>query len=537
MSARLKNAAWPTWLGTVLVAVAAAWPAPISWREAVVAGTAGLVGLALREGAAARLVLAFGIAVLGATSVTAGGEGARAAAMTAAIAAVLWLLLARRSGGLKWPPLLAGAVGLGGLAAIALPIVTSHLANVPVERAAGLVRFPAVVTSFAALLLFFSWERPRAVPRLFLVLVLAVPATTGLALLVQARSALAEAKRTHAPEELERSVDLARRAGWSKGEREAAVLWSRELLRLDRPAEALAALPETFVNDSTAHLIRAEALRRSGDGPAAMAGFARALAFDRAVEPTFTGEGRAWLGLWESRRGARERARSLLEAGLDSAEGDRYAAELSTLLDDAAEAASILDTALAKSPRSRFALCARARLAPTESNARACLDEVPMHGPSLRTLAESGDETAARLLARAAELPASETEFDGLIALRGVRVSTTQVTPGTLVPIELSFEVLRTPSPGEQYVVSLHFDGPTFFAGDHLVPVERKSPSWVAGELFRYSTDVMVPVDAAAGSYPVHLSLYSPASQVRLQPSGMPGHLKIVRIATLEVAR
>ncbi len=536
MSPKLRGAAWPAWAGIVVLAAVAVWPAPISWREAVAAAAAALVGLALRDGPASRLVLAFGIALLGATAAAQGSEPVRVAAIGAAIAALIWLIVRRGGAGRQWPPLLALAVGLGGLVAIALPFATSHLANAPLERAPGLLRFPTVVTTFAALLLFFSRDRVRPVPRLLLVLVLAVPATTGLVLLVKARGALDMAVRSHAPEELERAVQLSRTAGWSRGEREAAVLWARELLRLGRPADALEALPERFVQSATAHLIRAEALRQAGRGPEAMAGFARALRLDRALEPTIAGEGLAWLGLWESRQGTRARALQHLEAGLGSASGDRFAAELASLLAPP-EAETLLTETLARAPRSRFALCARAGLSPTEENARACLAEVPMHGPSLRTLAQGGDETAAALLARASELPPPVHEFEGLVALRGARVPVTRAAPGSVIPVELSFEVLRTPSPGEQYVVSLHFDGPTFFGHDHHFPVERQTPSWVAGELFRYSTDVRVPDDAASGIYPVHLSLYSPASRVRLQPSGLPGHLQIVRIATVEVVR
>lgn len=527
--------AWPSWLAMALLGAAATLPAPITWREAAAASAAALVGLALRDGAASRLCLAFGLALLGGTSVAQGGTVVRALALGSAIAAVIWMLLRRRAAGLSWPPHLTLAVGLGGLLAVALPVATSHLAGAPIDRAPGLPLFPAVVTTFAALLLFFSAERHRPLPRLVLALVLAIPGALGLVRLGQARVALAQAVRTHAPQELARAMQLSQRAGWARGEREAAVRAAHELLRLDRPAEAIELLPAHVVQDASSHLLRAEALRRSGRGAEAMTGFGKALALDGAVVPPFTGEGVAWLGLWSSRRGVRERAREQLASGLESVDADRFAAELALLEPDSSRALALLNRALERSPSSRFALCARATLAPTEAHARACLDEVPMHAPSLRVLAEAGDETAGRLLARAADLPALNTEFEGLLALRGARVEKTRATPGDIVTVELAFEVLRTPSPSEQYVVSVHFDGPTFFGGNHLPPVERHSETWVAGEQFRYSTDFRVPAHAVAGSYPVHLSIYSPASRVRLQPSNMPGHLRIIRIATLEI--
>jgi hypothetical protein len=479
--------------------------------------------------------MAFGYANLAAAITTHGSDWTRAAALVLAL--LLLLPLVQRRG--HWPDHLVPTVAVAGSVASLVPFVPAALST----AGAGLEHFHGAVATFASCLLFFAEtreDRPLTWP---LAAGLFLSALTGGLALFHASDALAAATASPEPARVDRASELSRKAGWARGDREARILGARHDLATGRPAQALARFTPEHALTPEGMWLRAEALLGTEQDAKAMALLRSAVAAGGDVPHAPSPETAVRAGLWALRRGNTTLGAALLERGLGQGQvpvrgWERYQSELVALrlrTGDAAGARIAAEWLMSGAPDGGHATCALAEIQDTADAARACLAKVPTHGPSLRRVALAGDAEASSILARSAELPSKDVSFDGVIRLRGARLGRAQTRPGGELPVELAFEVTGTCAAGERYVIFVHFDGPTHFDADHLVPIERHSPSWVRGELFRYSVTARIPMGAPTGRYSVHLGIHSPESGARLHPVGQPGHIQFVDLAGLEV--
>lgn len=526
-------------LGPPMVGLLLGALAPADWRAGATSALAAALWLLLRRRPAGRVAMAFGYANLAAAAATHGSDWTRAAALVLAL--LLLLPLVRRRG--HWPDHLLPTVAVAGGVASLVPFVPAALSTAWAGSATGLEHFHGAVAAFASCLLFFAESREDRPPAWPLAAGLFLSALTGALALAQASDALAAATASPDPARVDRASELSRKAGWAQGEREARILGARHDLATGHPARALARLPPEHALTPEEMWLRAEALLGTGQHAKAMALLRNAAAEGDDVPHALSPEAGVRAGLWALRSGRTKPATALLERGLGQNQvpidgWERYQSELVALrlrTGDAAGARIAAAWLMSSAPDGDHATCAFAEVEDTTGAARACLARVPAHGPSLRRIALAGDPEASRILARSAELPPRDVSFDGVIRLRGVRLGAAQARPGGELPVELAFEVTGTCAAGERYVIFVHFDGPTHFDADHLVPIERHSPSWVRGELFRYSVTARIPTGAPAGRYSVHLGLHSPESGARLHPVGQPGHIQFVDLGRLEV--
>jgi arylsulfatase A-like enzyme len=107
----------------------------------------------------------------------------------------------------------------------------------------------------------------------------------------------------------------------------------------------------------------------------------------------------------------------------------------------------------------------------------------------------------------------------------------TRARAGDLVDLEWTFEARGEPEPG--WKVFVHVEGATRFTGDHT-PV-RPFEWWRRGQFIRYSTQLVIPRNAAPGAYTVWVGLWKGAQR-------MPAHSNKVRteqdraaVATFEI--
>jgi tetratricopeptide (TPR) repeat protein len=504
--------------------------APVGWPEGAAAALLALLGLALPV-AASPVAFAQGFALLASATIASGSDTARVG--VTGLSALLVLSLIARPG--RWPARLLPAVGLGALGAALLPVGTSWLAGLSLSRAPGLTRWPLLVVCFAAVLLFFSCVRERPCPRWLLAGALAVAACAGLYRLAVARSALAQAAASPTPERFAVASERAREAGWAQGERDARIGEARALVASGRAREALERLPDSMALDARVRFTRGEAMLALGQDALAMDELSRGLNARVGAVPQLSAEGLARVGLWEARFG-RSQAGEHLGRGAEAREPARYLAELAALEQGRGhreEAARIAAKARTLEPESPFALCLDAELTRAPEAARACLQAVPSHEPSLEALAAAGDAGASQSLQQLRGLPARKTSFGGTLELLGARLEQSRARPGETVKARLLLRIASDGAPGEQYGLLLEQYGPLFTRAEMPLPV---APRWVRGELVPVEASFSIPAGAPAGSYRLQLGIYAPESDAWLPPNDQPGHISVVPLGDVEVA-
>jgi hypothetical protein len=116
-------------------------------------------------------------------------------------------------------------------------------------------------------------------------------------------------------------------------------------------------------------------------------------------------------------------------------------------------------------------------------------------------------------------MPGARKEtFASEIRLNGFEIPSTSVAPGTVLPIDLYWEVLQKPS--ENYTVFVHvydeanhlvaqYDRP---AGGETLPTS----SWQAGQLLRDTYPLTIPETVPAGRYHVRIGMYTWPSLMRV---------------------
>jgi 4-amino-4-deoxy-L-arabinose transferase-like glycosyltransferase len=117
------------------------------------------------------------------------------------------------------------------------------------------------------------------------------------------------------------------------------------------------------------------------------------------------------------------------------------------------------------------------------------------------------------------DIPNARTEvFASEIGLRGFAIPSPRVEPGTILSIDLYWEVLQQPS--ENYTVFIHvYDDANALIAQYDRPAggeAQPSSSWVEGQILRDTYPLMIPEAVPAGRYHVRIGMYMWPSLTRL---------------------
>lgn len=117
------------------------------------------------------------------------------------------------------------------------------------------------------------------------------------------------------------------------------------------------------------------------------------------------------------------------------------------------------------------------------------------------------------------DIPNARTEvFASEISLRGFAAPGSSVAPGTILPIDLYWEVLQQPS--ENYTVFIHvYDDANNLVAQYDRPAggeTQPTSSWQVGQVLRDTYPVMIPETVPSGQYHVKIGMYTWPSLVRL---------------------
>jgi 4-amino-4-deoxy-L-arabinose transferase-like glycosyltransferase len=117
------------------------------------------------------------------------------------------------------------------------------------------------------------------------------------------------------------------------------------------------------------------------------------------------------------------------------------------------------------------------------------------------------------------DIPNARTEvFVSEISLRGFAAPWSSVAPGTILPIDLYWEVLQKPS--ENYTVFIHvYDDANNLVAQYDRPAggeAHPSSSWKKGQVLRDTYPLMIPEAVPAGRYQVRIGMYTWPSLTRL---------------------
>jgi hypothetical protein len=185
------------------------------------------------------------------------------------------------------------------------------------------------------------------------------------------------------------------------------------------------------------------------------------------------------------------------------------------------------------------------------AHARLALAELAEESPDAqRQLSPLGARTWAHALARAnhrreaqavdpslspaVAVPEGWLNFADAIALSFAPSPPACVKRGDIPPVAFTWLVEDGFAPGEEFLCFVHADGPGLLGFDHFIGGRRTS-SMKRGERIVDPLTTPVPLDAPAGRYVMHVGVYAPDSQVRLQPRGQPTHIAFVEGPSFEV--